>query len=111
MAKKILVLVFEAGEIGQRPTVREIDNTLEAMQAIVGGYIEPHNGHNGLMVLCDDMGASKGLPPNAASVAVCGKMLVGTFFVCRQKGSDFASVRDSDVKAYGAIPLKVAKQV
>lgn len=52
----------------------EIDNTLEAMQKIVGGYIETVTLDKNIVLICNEEGRLKGLQP---SVRVLGKIYVG----------------------------------
>ncbi len=93
MVDKIRIIVFEPGKRGE---VREIDNDLFSMQAIVGGYLQlarkdfflPYL----LPLLFDEDGISKDLPPNRWN-------LLGTLFVVRSVGSEFVSLTDDDVTA------------
>lgn len=81
---------------------QSIDNGLEAMQAIVDGYIEAVPLPNGLMLICNEEGNLRGLPTgfavaravsaeHAAWTAICGD-----FLVCRTKGAEFASLKRDD---------------
>lgn len=58
---------------------REIDNTLEAMQEIVGGYIECISVDRDIVIVCNEEGKMRGLPIN---MPWCGDLLVGTIIVC-----------------------------
>lgn len=71
------------------PHVREVENKLEALQAIVGGYLEVVQGIPGLTVLCNEDGRMMQLPPNRG--------LLGTWIVVRSEGADFVSLTDEDV--------------
>lgn len=93
---KIKVLVFEPGKDGE---VREIEDSLQAMQGLVGGYIEqvfipglttPGTERPRLVAICDEEGALKNSLPNRWG-------LVGTFFVVKQDGSDYTSLSQRDV--------------
>lgn len=48
----------------KNPTLIDIDNTLEALQGAVGGYIEAVRLSRGIVILCDEEGKLKGLAPN-----------------------------------------------
>jgi len=59
--------------------------TLEEMQAMVGGYIEPvrgikWNGHTGVMVVNEE-GILDGLPFNAKASLVARRTIVGNVFI------------------------------
>ncbi len=83
---KIEVMVFEPGKPGE---MREIDDSLEAMQAVVGGYIEHVGLILGLAIICNEDGRRLGLTPNRWG-------FLGTFFVVRQKGADYVSLTEED---------------
>ena len=74
----------------QEPKAVEIENTLEAMQKIVGGYIKavPWTLSEPFMVICNEEGALMGLPKGWLG-------LRGDIFVTRQgpKG-EFATLSD-----------------
>lgn len=100
-APPILVIAYvDAGP----PVVRAIPNTLEAMQTLVGGFIQQVHVQNGLSLICDEDGKSKKLPVvnHAGAAFVTHDVIRGPFFVCRTAGDDFSSVTDADVIAYGA---------
>ena len=91
---KISVIVFEPP--GTECEYREIDNTLEAMQEIVGGYIEvvplcnkDDEPIHGIVLVCNEEGKLKGLPDN---IKVWGDPIKGTCFICRTDGEEFASI-------------------
>lgn len=84
MKEKINVIVKSPDEkVGHQVT---IDNTLEAMQEIVGGYIETVPAYNGATIVCNEEGAIRGFDPNF----VCPYGIIrGTVFVCGEDGEDF----------------------
>jgi hypothetical protein len=92
---KLRVLVCEPDKA---PEVREIDDTLEAMQAIVGGYIQAIfvNMCKDYVLVCNEEGRLKGLEPN---IYIGLDVIVGTCFFCNNGGEDFASLDDSDIEA------------
>ena len=87
---KINVLVCEPGG---KMEIREIDNTLEAMQEIVGGYIEviPLGGDAGLVCVCNEEGKLMGLP---TSINVWNEPVAGTCFICKDAGEEFGSITE-----------------
>ncbi len=89
---------------GCAPELAEVENTLEAMQQAVGGYIEtitlpggPQTG--GLTVIVNEEGKLRGLPPNGR--LSCGghstDLLVGPVLVVRSEGDEFAPVTADDL--------------
>lgn len=80
---KLSVLLVEPGKC---PKVIEIENTLEAMQNIVGGDIEVYEPFNDeVAIVCNEEGKVKGLPLNRAIYSDRGELvdiIAGVFFVC-----------------------------
>lgn len=80
---KISVLLVEPGKC---PKVIEIEDTLEAMQNIVGGDIEVYEPFDDeIAIVCNEEGKVKGLPLNRAIYSDRGELvdiIAGTFFVC-----------------------------
>ena len=85
MEKTIRVLYKPTGKPFE---VREISNTLEACQELVGGYIEAVTVFTGLVLVCNEEGLILGLPSNP----FMGYDFRGDFFLCGVKGEDFADV-------------------
>jgi len=76
--RTVNVVVYRVGE---EPFVETIEDTLDAQQEIVGGYIEGVGLGNSLLLICNEEGKLKGLPPNRL---VPGRdLIVGNFFVTR----------------------------
>lgn len=72
----------------------EVENELEALQALVGGYIEAITLSRNLVLLCDEEGRIKGLPYNTR---ILGEELVGPLVVCGTDEGEFTdapSVKD-----------------
>lgn len=92
--KQILVLVKRPGE----PAVVEpcFDNTLEAFQNAVGGYIEVFPIADKIVCICNEEGKLMGLPHN---INILGEDLVGTLVICGTKGDEFASLKAAQVPA------------
>jgi hypothetical protein len=89
---QILVIVKEPGKA---PRVEPLfDNTLEAFQAAVGGYIETVTLAANLVLICNEEGRIRGLPYNC-SVDSCP--FFGTVLVVGVKRDEFASLKASVV--------------
>lgn len=72
------------------PYSTDIEGTLEEMQALVGGYIEPVNVQGDVLILANEEGLIYGLPPNRFN-------LVGTFFFIARAGSEFRGLTDTEI--------------
>lgn len=83
--------------VNESPKVEEIENTLEDLQKIVGGYIEivPTDLYmEGIATICNEEGKIMGLEPNVriGYDVVCGNMLfVGV------DGEDFIDLTDEQI--------------
>jgi hypothetical protein len=66
----------------------EIENELQVLQSIVGGYIET-TGYKNLVIICNEEGKLRGLQPN---VVLGREMLVGTIIVCGASGDEFSDI-------------------
>lgn len=51
-------------EPGHRPRIAEIENTLTALQKVVGGYIETVTLAKDCCIICNEEGRLQGLPYN-----------------------------------------------
>lgn len=89
---QILVLIKEPG----KPACLDplFDNTLEAFQEAVGGYIETVTIQDGVVIICNEEGRLMGLEPN---VDINGIDFVGTILAVGVKGDEFASLKSSVV--------------
>lgn len=78
---KVLVI-----ECSKQPVVKEIDNTLAAMQQVVDGYIQMvFPWRNDVELICNEEGKLMGLPLNRPLFDDEGNLIdliVGTFFLC-----------------------------
>lgn len=92
--EKIKVVVQNPGEISRIVTV---PNTLEALQELVGGYIEVHHIGNGLLLVMDEDGRLKGLPENVRCVQY--GTIVGPVFITADKDEDFRSLTTEEIQA------------
>ena len=85
--KQILVCIKRPGE---EPMVEPLfENTLEAFQKAVGGYIETVSAAEDLVFICNEEGRLMGLPYNTT---ICGLSFVGPVIAAGVKGGEFASV-------------------
>ena len=99
----IKVLVVEPMK---KPYVKEIGESLESMQEVVGGYIEevmPFDDE--VALVCNEEGKLNGLPLNRAIYDSDNKMIdiiVGTFFVCNApfESEKFLSLTDEQEKKF-----------
>ena len=84
---KIKVIIKRPDEdIGH---VTWISNTLKALQEIVGGYIETVTLAEDMVIICNEEGLIKNLPPNCK---ICGHWFVGTIILAGVDGEEFADV-------------------
>lgn len=97
MKEKINVIVKSPDEkVGHQVT---IDNTLEAMQEIVGGYIETVPAYNGATIVCNEEGAIRRMTPNFA----CPYGIIrGAVLVCGTDEEDFDDC-PMDLKMWGDV--------
>ena len=91
---KIKVVLQHPGEISRIVT---IPNTLEALQELVGGYIEPHHICGSLVLVMDEDGRLKGLPENVRCVQY-GTIVVPVFITADQD-EDFRSLTTEEIQA------------
>lgn len=88
MKKEINIFVKDPGKPAERRTV---PNTLEALQALVGGYIETVTVATDLAVICNEEGRLMDLPFNCD---FCGISFVGTILIAGIDGEDFTDCPD-----------------
>lgn len=79
--------------VGKPFEVREIPNTLEACQELVGGYIEVVKICTNLLLVCNEEGLVRGLPVNR----FMNYDFRGDFFLCGVKGEDFDDVPEVSI--------------
>ena len=90
----------------QQPSVETIDSSLEAMQQIVGGYIEMYMPWNDdAAIICNDEGKIRSFPPNRIIFDDDGEpvdVIAGTFFLCRAPADseDFESLTERQINQY-----------
>lgn len=74
---------------GCAPEPRDIPNTLEELQAAVGGYIETVTIATDAAVICNEEGRLLGMPHN---VCFCGVDFVGPILIVGVDGEEFADL-------------------
>lgn len=85
---QILAIVKDPGK---PPRVEPLfDNTLEAFQRAVGGYIETVTVCSDLVLVVNEEGRIRCLPFNEC---VCGQPLYGPIVAVSVKGDEFASLK------------------
>ena len=90
----------------RRPEVREIDSSLDSMQKIVGGLIQPvYPFDEPVALVCNDEGKLMNLPANRGLRDEDGQIydiVCGTFFVCGAPGDSdhFTSLSPEQIKQY-----------
>lgn len=67
----------------------EIENELEALQGIVGGYIECVYLPNGAILICNEEGKIRNLPRNFITQR---DVIKGTVIICGESEEDFDDV-------------------
>lgn len=77
------------------PELRRIPNTLEALQKIVGGYIETVTLSSNMVIICNEEGRMLELPYNCD---VCGVGFCGTIIFAGIDGEEFADVPEAFVR-------------
>ena len=91
------VLVKEPGKPAE---VREIENTLEATQEIVEGFIEIVRLTEDVVLVVNEEGKINGMKPN---FICCGDLIYGPAFFCGEylgeDGGEFRGLTDQEVEA------------
>ena len=90
------------------PELVNVDGSLEALQAAVGGgYIEAvYPWPDPVAIVCSDDGKINGMPPNRALYDKDGDILdiiAGTFLIVGLEGDDFGSLSDVMAQKYTAL--------
>ena len=92
MSKKLKPITVVIKEPGQAPRAETIENTLEALQKVVGGYIETVQFRvPGTLVVCNSEGKQQGLPFN---FYLGWDHVVGSVVICSSKGEHFAGLSE-----------------
>ena len=77
------------------PQIIEIDNTLDALQGAVGGYIEHVKLTDTVGIICNEDGKFNGSDPNFA-VASMADVIMGTALFVGEGEEDFTDLNDAD---------------
>ena len=80
---------------GKLPEMLDVENSLEALQKEVGGYIEAVTIAEDMTILCDEEGRLKGKQLNWA-IPKMGLDFVGTILFVGVKGDEFCDVSEPD---------------
>lgn len=86
--------------VNENPKMIEVENELDKLQGLVGGYIEPIvlDRSNNILLVCNEEGKILGLPHNkfvTDSSMNPIDSIKGNFFVCQSDGEEFCSLNDS----------------
>ena len=92
---KKLKIIFK--EVGKKPIVMEIDDTLEAKQELVGGLIEIVPYKDDLILVCNEEGKIINLKPN---LQFDYDYIAGNCFVVGDdyQNSGFKSIKNSQIE-------------
>ena len=102
MKKQMQVVIVEPHK---RARIASIEPTLEAMQALVDGYIEaiyPWEGAE-VCLVCNEDGKLRSLPLSRALYDDEGNLvevIAGTFFICGLTEDDFDSLTDEQAERF-----------
>lgn len=93
-------------EPGKAPAERQITDTLDSMQEVVGGMIQELYIAEDIVIICNEEGKLLGLPLNRAifdqETQRIREIIAGTFFVCGAPADSesFASLTDEQIQTY-----------
>lgn len=85
-------------DVGKPPVVKEIDNTLGALQTEVGGLIECVYLDDGCIAVVNEEGKLNGMEPNRR---LGSDIICGPFFICGDsEDCEFVSLNEKQVEEY-----------
>lgn len=85
-------------DVGKAPEVKNIDNTLAALQVEVGGLIECVYLDDGCLAVVNEEGKLNGMEPNRR---LGSDIICGPFFICGDsEDGEFVSLDDKQVEEY-----------
>lgn len=96
--RKLRIVVCEPSK---EPEVKVINNSLKAMQEVVGGYIEVFPfpiGDDHIRLVCNEEGK---LNYSEAVLMIGDEVICGTAFFVGEKGDSFVSLTDMDIRTIG----------
>ena len=89
------------------PEIVDMEGTLEALQAAVGGYIEAvYPWDAPVAIVCNDDGKFNGMQPNRALYNEDGEIMdiiAGTFLIVGLTDDNFAELSDELAEKYAAL--------
>ena len=89
------------------PEIIDMEGTLEALQAAVGGYIEAvYPFDDPVAIVCNDDGKFNGMAPNRSIYDEDGEIMdiiAGTFLVVGLSDDNFAALSDEMAAKYAAL--------
>lgn len=90
------ILLFKVGE---EPAVIEVNNELEDLQELVGGYIEAVPVSNKYLLVCNEEGKllNRCLPNKVVRWDGGTDIIHGDFFFCSECDGDFTSINENDI--------------
>lgn len=96
MSNKLLKVIIK--KVGEEPYVDTIENTLEAKQKIVGGYIEVVD-YKDACLICNEEGKIMNLDPN---VVFDYDYIAGDFLIVGDdyENGDFKSLTEEQIKEF-----------
>jgi hypothetical protein len=97
MTNNLQVLIVP---VDAKPYLKEIPNTLDELQKIVGGRIEFIGTKEGYNMFCNEEGKLMELEPN---IYIHGKLdfIAGQFFVCKDDGvGDMTSISKTEAEQF-----------
>jgi hypothetical protein len=98
---KIKVVVLEPGKPAR---AEEIESSLEAMQELVGGYIEGmYPFEEEVCIVCNEEGKMNGIALNRAIYGESGEIvdiIAGPCFICDSSGENFGSLSAEQLDRY-----------
>lgn len=80
---------------GERVEDLEVENTLEALQKLVQGYIEPVTIKDDLVLIVNEEGRLRDMQPNFW-ITILEDVVVGPAVFVGQDGSEFTDISDQD---------------
>lgn len=79
--------------VGEAAYLTRIDNTLNELQSIVGGYIEALTIAKDMVIICNEEGRING---SLFNTSICGEQLFGTIIICGVSNEGFADIPVND---------------
>lgn len=93
-------------DVGRDAHIKEIEYTLEAMQAEVGGYIEVVRIADGVVLVCNENALLKDdIRPNRNFIDADGRrvLICDDCFMCATDGEDFTGLTDKLAEKYAGL--------